>query len=164
METIMRGTQVQFETSNLIKGWNKATIIKLKEFNGKSGGQYTSIQFDIGTKMPEELILTNRDDNPLTKECSMVITACGGPALKGDETAEKIVGILNKCIGKEVAILLVKQPNKEGKSYYRLYNSYDTPAVIPVAEAGKTYDGEVAIKGATKTKVSEPSQDETPWS
>lgn len=141
----MRGTAVVQNTNTFIKGWNRAKFLELREFTA-GDKNFTSAKFDVGSNYPEEVILTNENDEPILNRCNEIIRVFGGKDLPEGTKAETIVGQLTRCFGKECSVLLVKKPSKKdpSKAYYKIYSS--RPDWIKgVAAIGEEFTEEVTF-------------------
>ena len=142
-----------------ISGYNKATLKELKteSFTSKDGRActVTNAVFQLvggSDKAFENVSLTDTDDNAKEDVVNMVIKAFGGKEMK---VGEDPTAVLNRCIGKECAMLMYKQGEYLHTAKYGFFNG--NPALKPVSAVGEefTYD-----QKPKKDNKPEPKSDE----
>ncbi len=143
-------------------GWYLATLEGTEEVK-TAKGIWTVAQLRVegsNSKYPESLYLTNNEDAPDNRACSMLVEAFGGQPIPKGTPAATIMSQIGMCLTKKCSVLMLPKLNpKDGKNYHRFTDDYSVKSVQNAAVAGTTFDGEVKVDKPKVTKAEDATPD-----
>jgi len=154
----MKGTIVESTNIFTYNGYYLATIKDVEEV-AMAGGNGTVLKIEIddsSSQFGESFWLTNLEDAPKRQAIDQLTNAVGVQKIPEGADANFIMTVVQKTIGKKVAVLMLPQANKKtGKMYHKLAYVTNVPTLLPSKEAGKLFTGEVASKPSKPTRAEE---------
>lgn len=144
-------------------GYFMAKLVGIKPLKSKSGkGIWTVAELDVevsNSQYPESLFLTDNEDAPDVRACSMLVEAFGGQPILEGATAESIMAALNGCVNKPCAVLMLPTPSKTdpSKLYHKFTDERSVKSVLPVSAVGNKYTGDLPKPGNAPTITPTPT-------